>query len=58
MTLDSWAGTALVSIARETNQASGSVPDSDIYEDVAELNAGEGDQLLQMIDQHSKEVSS
>jgi hypothetical protein len=58
ITLDTWAGTALVSIAKETEQAIGSVQDADIYEDVAELDAGEVEQLLKMIDQRTKEVSS
>jgi len=58
MTLDTWAVAALASIAKEADQAIGSVLDADIYEDVAELDAGEGEQLLKMIDQRTKEVSS
>jgi len=58
ITLDTWAGTALVSIAKEAEQAIGSVPDADIYEEVAELDAGEGELLLQMINERTKEVSS
>lgn len=58
MTLDTWAGDALVSLSKETEQAFVSFRDADIYEDVAELDAREGDQLLQLIDQRAKEVSS
>jgi hypothetical protein len=58
VTLDTWAGTALASIAKETEQVMGSVQDTDIYEEVAELDAREGDQLLKMIDERTKEVSS
>jgi hypothetical protein len=58
ITLDTWAGAALVSIAKEAEQAIGTIRDSDIYDDVAELNADEIEQLLEMINQQVKEVSS
>lgn len=54
-TIDTWAGTELASIAHETEQALGNGQDSDVYEELRELNKREAEQLMQKIDQRMKE---
>jgi hypothetical protein len=54
-TIDTWAGTELASIAHETEQALGNGQDSDVFEEIPELNKREAEQLMQKIDQRMKE---
>jgi hypothetical protein len=54
-TIDTWAGAELASIAHETQQVLGNGQDSDVYEELPELNKREAEQLLQKIDQRMKE---
>ena len=54
-TIDTWAGTELASIAHETEQVLGNGQDSDVYEELPELNKREAEQLMQKIDQRMKE---
>lgn len=54
-TIDSWAGAELASIAHESEQVLGNGPDSDVYEELPELNKREAEQLMEMIDQRMKE---
>ena len=54
-TIDTWAGTELASIAHETEQVLGNGQDSDVYEELPELNEREAEQLMQKIDQRMKE---
>ena len=53
--IDTWAGTELASIAHETEQVLGNGQDSDVYEELPELNKREAEQLMQKIDQRMKE---
>jgi len=54
-TIDTWAGTELASIVHETEQVLGNSQDSDMYEELPELNKREAAQLMKMIDQRMKE---
>jgi hypothetical protein len=54
-TIDTWAGLELISIAHETEQVFGNGQDSDVYEELPELNKREAEQLMQKIDQRVKE---
>ena len=54
-TIDTWAGTELASIAHETEQVLGNGQDSDVFEEIPELNKREAEQLMQKIDQRMKE---
>jgi hypothetical protein len=54
-TIDTWAGTELATIAHETEQVLGNGQDSDVYEELRELNKREAEQLMQKIDQRMKE---
>ncbi len=54
-TIDAWAGTELASIAHETEQVLGNGQDSDMYDELPELNKRESEQLMQKIDQRMKE---
>ncbi len=54
-TIDAWAGTELASIAHETEQVLGNGQDSDVYDELPELNKRESEQLMQKIDQRMKE---
>ena len=53
--IDTWAGAELASIAHETEQVLGNGQDSDVYEELRELNKREAEQLMQKIDQRIKE---
>ncbi len=53
--IDTWAGTELASIAHETEQVLGNGQDSDVFEEIPELNKREAEQLMQKIDQRMKE---
>ena len=53
--IDTWAGTELATIAHETEQVMGNGQDSDVYEELRELNKREAEQLMQKIDQRMKE---
>lgn len=53
--IDIWAGTELASIAQESEQVIGNSQDSDVYEELVELNAQQAEQLMKMIDQRKKE---
>ena len=54
-TIDTWTGTELASIAHETEQVLGNGQDSDVYDELPELNKRESEQLMQKIDQRMKE---
>jgi hypothetical protein len=54
-TIDTWAGLELTSIAHETEHVLGNGQDSDVYEELPELNQREAEQLMQKIDQRVKE---
>ena len=54
-TIDTWAGTELASIAHETEQVLGNGQDSDVYEELRELDKRDAEQLIQKIDQRMKE---
>ncbi len=54
-TIDTWAGTELASIAHETEQVLGNGQDSDVFEEIPELNKREAEQLMQKIDERMKE---
>ena len=54
-TIDTWAGSELASIAHETEQVLGNGQDSDVYDELPELNKRESEQLMQKIDQRMKE---
>jgi hypothetical protein len=54
-TIDTWAGAELASIVHETEQVLGNGQDSDVYEELPELNKPEAEQLIQKIDQRMKE---
>jgi hypothetical protein len=54
-TIDTWARAGLVSIAHETEQVLGNGQDSDVYEELPELNKREAERLMQRIDQRMKE---
>ena len=54
-TIDTWAGTELAVIAHETEQFLGNGQDSDVFEEIPELNKREAEQLMQKIDQRMKE---
>lgn len=54
-TIDTWAGTELASIAHETEQVLGNGQDSDVFEEIPELNKREAEQLMQKIDRRMKE---
>lgn len=54
-TIDTWAGNELASIAHETEQFLGNGQDSDVFEELPELNEREAEQLMQKIDQRVKE---
>ena len=54
-TIDTWAGAELASIAHETEHVLGNGQDSDVYEELPELNKREAEQLMQKIDQRMKE---
>jgi hypothetical protein len=54
-TIDTWAGLELASIAHETEQMLGNGQDSDVYEELPELNKREAERLMQKIDQRVKE---
>lgn len=54
-TIDTWAGPELASIAHETEQVLGNGQDSDVFEEIPELNKREAEQLMQKIDQRMKE---
>jgi hypothetical protein len=54
-TIDTWAGTELASIVHETEQVLGNGQDSDVFEELPELNKREAELLMQKIDQRMKE---
>ena len=54
-TIDTWAGAELSTIAHETEQVLGNGQDSDVYEELRELNKREAEQLMQKIDERMKE---
>ena len=54
-TIESWAGVELAAIARETEHLLGNSQDSEVEEDIVELNAQQADKLMNMIDQRMKE---
>jgi hypothetical protein len=54
-TIDTWAGAELASIVHETEQVLGNGQDSEVYEELPELNKPEAEQLIQKIDQRMKE---
>jgi len=53
--IDLWAGVELASITRESEQVLGNSQDSDVEEDLVELNAQQAEELMNMIDQRMKE---
>ena len=53
--IDTWAGTELASIVHETEQVLGNGQDSDVFEELPELNKREAELLMQKIDQRMKE---
>jgi anti-sigma factor RsiW len=54
-TVDSWAGKELASIAQDVDQAVVLTPETDISEELAELDAGEMDRLSTMLTQGKEE---
>ncbi len=58
-TVSAWAGSELASIARETSAAPVMVntTDTDIYEELADLNTKEAERLSTMLDQWGQEGS-
>ena len=56
-TVDSWAGTELASFAREASPVMAGMAETDIAEELAELNAKEAERLSAMLDQWKEEGS-
>jgi hypothetical protein len=54
-TIDTWAGAELASIAHESEQIIINSQDSDVFEELPELNKREAEQLMKLIDHRMKE---
>jgi anti-sigma factor RsiW len=54
-TIDAWAGAELASIARESEQVTLNNQDSDVFDELPELNKREAEQLIKIINYRMKE---
>ncbi|HET7318030.1 MAG TPA: hypothetical protein VFK23_02725, partial [Nitrospirota bacterium] len=54
-TAETWAGNELASISREVEQGVVNGADTDLYEELRQLNAGEVERLSTMVEQWKQE---